>query len=63
MNNNTYGINSETRGYIDTSTTLKGAKNHATRHGYKEVYVRYNHGYSVQLVAVKQGNKWINTYD
>lgn len=63
MNNNTYGINSKTSGYIDTSTTLRGAKNHATRHGYTEVYIRYNNGYHVELEATKQGNKWVNAYD
>jgi len=55
---NTYGINSTNNGYIDTSTTERGAKNHATRHGYNEVYIRFNNGYHIELVATKCNGKW-----
>jgi len=56
---NTYGINSTTSGYIDVSNTERGAKNYATRHGYKEVYIRFNCGYNIALIATKQEKKWI----
>ena len=57
---NTYGINSILTGYRDTSNTERGAKNHATRNGYNEVYIRFNNGYHVERVATKVNNKWIN---
>jgi len=57
---NTYGIHSTTSGYIDTSNTERGAKNHATRNGYNEVYIRFNNGYHIELVSTKVNNKWIN---
>ena len=57
---NTYGIMSEHQGFIDISNTLHGAKLFATKEGYyDEVYVRYNNGYHVELVATKVNNKWI----
>lgn len=54
-----YGIADNIGAYFDTSKTERGAKNYATRHGYKEVYIRFNCGYNVALVATKQGNKWV----
>jgi hypothetical protein len=61
MNQHTYGIATTSGEYIDVSKTLAGAKNYATRHGYKEVYIRFNCGYNIALVAVKQANnKWEN---
>ena len=60
---NTYGINSEYQGYMDTSNTLHGAKLQATKEGYyNEVYVRYNNGYHVELVSTKVDNKWVDVY-
>jgi len=55
---NTYGVTSTNNGYIDTSTTETGAKNYATRHGYNEVYIRYNSGYHIEIVATKHNGKW-----
>jgi len=49
----TYGIATSSGEYIDVSKTLQGAKNYATRHGYKEVYIRFNCGYNIALVATK----------
>ena len=58
MNKHTYGIVTLNSGYIDVSNTLLGAKQYATRNGYKEVYIRYSNGYHVDKVAIKIGNKW-----
>lgn len=55
----TYGIYSKDNGYIDTSKSERGAKNHATRNGYKEVYARFNSGMDVILVSRNIKNKWI----
>jgi len=57
---NTYGIMSEQQGYMDMSNTLHGAKLQATKEGYyNEVYIRYNNGYHVALVATKVDGKWV----
>jgi len=40
----------------DTSKTLLGAKQYATRNGYKNVSVRI--GYNVTLLEYKDKNKW-----
>jgi len=57
---NTFGVlNQETSGYIDTSSTERGAKNHATRHGYTKVYIRFNNGYHIRRVASKVAGKWV----
>jgi len=40
----------------DTSKTLLGAKQYATRNGYKNVPVRI--GYNVTLLEYKDKNKW-----
>jgi hypothetical protein len=45
--------------YYDTSKTLQGAKNYATRHNLDNVYIRFNCGYHVECVAKKINNKWI----
>jgi len=47
-----YGINSKTSGFIETSTTERGAKNHATRNGYKAVYRMCKYSWLVTLVSV-----------
>lgn len=59
MKKHTYGISTDRTGYIDVSNTLLGAKQHATRNGYDKVYVRYDSGYVVALVAEKIQGKWI----
>ncbi len=53
-----YGVIMSNGTHCDTSTTEKGAKNYATRHGYKEVSRRLNCGYSVEIVAHRAGSKW-----
>ena len=51
-----YGSTDNTNTHTDTSNTLLGAKQYATRHGYKTVSVRI--GYNVTLLEYKQNNKW-----
>lgn len=62
MSTNTYGVNTPESGYIDVSSTLRGAKNYATRNGFKQVYIRYNNGYNVALKSEKCPitNKWLD---
>lgn len=55
----TYGINSKDNGYLDTSKTERGAKNHASRNGYKEVYARFNCGMDVILVSKNVNGRWV----
>ena len=54
----TYGVTTGNGDYIEVSNTEQGAKNYATRHGYNEVYERWNMGYHVSLKAVKINNTW-----
>ena len=56
---NTYGVLDSNNCHIDVSKTERGAKNYATRHGYKTVSIRYNSGYNVVVVAEKIYNKWV----
>lgn len=51
-----YGSTDNKNIHTDTSKTLLGAKQYATRNGHKTVSVRV--GYSVTLLEYKQGNKW-----
>lgn len=54
----TYGITLDRNGeYRDVSSTLLGAKQFATRNGYKEVYKRM--GYTTRLIAIKENNVWV----
>ena len=55
---NTYGVATKTSGYVDTSRTERGAKNHATRNGYNAVFVRFNSGYDTALVAFRTNKGW-----
>lgn len=57
--NNTYGVLNANNEHIDVSKSEKGAKQYATRNGYAKVSIRYNSGYSVDIIAVKINNKWI----
>ena len=52
-----YGILNSEGTHTDTSKTLRGAKNYATRNNYKVVTKRI--GYNAQVVAKKVKNKWI----
>lgn len=58
MSNHTYGVVSRTGEYTDICTTERGIKQFATRRGYSKVYIRYNCGYHVVLVAEKINGKW-----
>lgn len=60
MNNIAYGVVGYDGGFIETSTTLKGAKNHATRNGYTEVYKMHRVSWAVWNVAQKVGKKWVD---
>ncbi len=51
-----YGSTDNKNIHIDTSNTLLGAKQYATRHGLRNVSVRI--GYNVTLLEYKQDNKW-----
>jgi hypothetical protein len=55
-----YGILDSNDAHIDTSKTLTGAKQYATRHGYTTVSRRDSNHYYVNIVAVKspRGN-WL----
>lgn len=54
----TYGVLLNRNGeYRDVSNTLLGAKQFATRNGYKEVHKRM--GSIVRKVSIKENNEWI----
>ena len=57
----TYGSTDNKNIHTDTSNTLLGAKQYATRNGFKNVSVRI--GYNVTLLEYKQGNKWYKYED
>lgn len=58
--NNTYGIVNRDGVHIDVSKSEKGAKQYATRNGYDKVSIRYNSGYDVDIIAVKNKNgRWV----
>ena len=51
-----YGVTDNTNKHTDTSNTLLGAKQYATRNSYKCVSVRI--GYNVTLLEYKSLGKW-----
>lgn len=58
--NNIYGIINSDGIHIDVSKSEKGAKQYATINGYTKVSIRYNNGYDVDIIAVKNKNgRWI----
>ena len=56
-----YGSTDNTNTHTDTSKTLLGAKQYATRHGLKNVSIRI--GYSVTLLEYKDSGKWYSYND
>jgi hypothetical protein len=44
--------------HTDVSTTEKGAKIYATKHGYDIITIRYNCGYVAEQIAHRKANKW-----
>jgi hypothetical protein len=52
-NQHMYGVLNKDMIHTDVSTSEKGAKNYATRHGYTKVSIRYNLGYHVDFIAEK----------
>tara|TARA_R110000765_G_scaffold372948_1_gene463427 strand:- start:38 stop:238 length:201 start_codon:yes stop_codon:yes gene_type:complete len=55
-----YGSTDNKNIHIDTSNTLLGAKQYATRNGFNNVSVRI--GYNITLLEYKQGGNWY-TYE
>lgn len=56
---NIFGILDHNNCHIGVSRTEKGAKNYATRNGYKTISIRYGCGYDVDIVATKRtSGKW-----
>ena len=55
-----YGSTNNNNIHIDTSKTLLGAKQYATRNNYKNVSIRI--GYNVTLLEYKDSGKWY-TYE
>ena len=53
----TFGTINKEGTHTDTSKTLKGAKQYATRNGYTKVSKRV--GYNAYVVAEKVKNKWV----
>ena len=60
MRNHSFGVAGYSGEYHDVSRTERGAKNYATRNGYTRVYIRYDAGYHIDLIAIKQGKRWKN---
>lgn len=56
---NIYGIVNSEGVHIDISQSLNAAKAYATKHGYKQVSIRYNCGYVCEIIAEKIQNKWV----
>jgi len=56
-----YGVTDNKNTHTDVSNTLLGAKQYATRNGYKTVSIRI--GYNVTLLQYKQGNRWYKYKD
>jgi plastocyanin domain-containing protein len=55
-----YGVLNYEGVHIDVSKSEKGAKNYATRNGYKTVTIRFNCGYNAMQIAEKKGKKCEN---
>ncbi len=60
MINHTYGVTNYRGEFFDCSNSERGAKNYATKHGHKKVYIRYKNGYNIDLISEKIKGKWIN---
>jgi|TARA_B110000208_G_C11630134_1_gene380524 hypothetical protein len=56
-----YGSTDNTNTHVDTSRTLLGAKQYATRNNYRNVSIRI--GYNVTLLEYKLNNKWYKYQD
>lgn len=58
---NVFGVLNNDGVHIDVSSSLRGAKNYASRNGYVEVSCRWNCGYNASVVARKDNNgKWVD---
>ena len=56
-----YGVTDNNNTHTDTSNTLLGAKQYATRNGYRCVSVR--HGYNATMLEYKHNSKWYKYKD
>ena len=56
-----YGVTDNKNIHTDASKTLLGAKQYATRNGFKTVSIR--RGYNVELLESKFNNKWFKCKD
>ena len=56
-----YGSTDNNNIHTDTSNTLLGAKQYATRNGLRNVSIRI--GYNVTLLEYKSNNKWYKYTD
>jgi len=56
-----YGSTDNNNTHVDTSNTLLGAKQYATRNNYRNVSVRI--GYNATLLEYKMNNKWCKYED
>jgi len=56
-----YGSTDNNNTHTDTSNTLLGAKQYATRHGLNNVSVRI--GYNVTLLEYKDSGRWYTYKD
>lgn len=55
---NIYGVLDRNGCHLDVSTSLKGTKRYATNNRYKQVSIRYNCGYNVDILFTKVNGKW-----
>lgn len=62
MSNWVYGVAGRDGGFIQTSRTERGAKNHATRNRYRQVYAMHEVSWAVELIAERQNDKWITPH-
>lgn len=58
QNHYAYGVISNTGVYTDVSLSERGAKQYATRHGYKMIGRRNTDYYYVSTIAIKINGKW-----
>ena len=58
MTNHTYGVNNQ-NGFVVVSDSLLKTKQFATKHGYKDIYVRYNGSHNITKVATKIICIWV----
>jgi hypothetical protein len=53
-----YGVLGSDGGFIQTSRTERGAKNHAKRNGYRSVYRMCESSWYVTHIATRTNGRW-----